>query len=196
MILSWGLFYFLHMALAASKIKRILKAKWPEHYKWYRLFYSILSMLLFIAILVQAIFFPVEQVYSTKQFGQYAGYMIATAGVIILMRSLKQVSIKSCRGLLPEKISESSMELVTTGMYSQVRHPLYFGLLLVFAGYFLVSGTVGALIHLGCLIVYLPFGIYFEEKNLISQFGVRYREYQKEVPAIFPKMYKNSDSAP
>jgi protein-S-isoprenylcysteine O-methyltransferase Ste14 len=177
MVLSWGLFYFLHTTLAASKLKRILKAKWLECYKWYRLIYSILSTLLFLAILVQAIFLPVELVFPTKQFGQYAGYMIATAGVIILMRTLKQVSLKSFPGLLPEEILESTPELVTTGMYSQVRHPLYFGLLVVFAGYFLVSGTMGALIHLGWLIVYLPIGIYFEEKNLISFFGVRYREF-------------------
>ncbi|MBA4301210.1 MAG: protein-S-isoprenylcysteine methyltransferase [Cyclobacterium sp.] len=190
MVLSWGLFYFLHTALAASKLKRILKAKWPEGYKWYRLFYSILSTLLFLAILVQAIFLPVELVYPATQFGQYAGYMIATAGVIILMRSLKQVSMKSFPEILPEKISKSNSELITSGMYSQVRHPLYFGLLLVFAGYFLVSGTMGALIHLGCLILYLPLGIYFEEKNLISHYGERYREYQKEVPPFFPKIHK------
>jgi methanethiol S-methyltransferase len=190
MVLSWGLFYFLHTGLAASKLKRILKAKWPERYKWYRLFYSVFSTLLFFTILVQAIFLPVALIYPTKPFGQYAGYMIATAGVIILMRSLNQVSMRSFLGLIPEEISESNQELVTSGLYSQVRHPLYFGLLLVFTGYFLVAGTMGALIHLSCLIVYLPVGIYFEEKNLTSLFGQRYREYQKEVPAFFPRIQK------
>ena len=57
-------------------------------------------------------------------------------------------------------------------------------------GIFLVSGTMGSLIHLGCLILYLPLGIYFEEKNLISLYGERYREYKKEVPPFFPKIHK------
>lgn len=190
LVLSWGLFYFLHSALAASKLKRNLKAKWPDSNKRYRLFYTVLSSLLSLAILVQAIFLPVELVYPTAKFGQYAGYMIATAGVIILMRSMKQISVKSFWGFTPEGVKDSDSELVTTGIYSQIRHPLYFGLLMVFVGYFFVSGTMGALIHLGCLIVYLPIGIYYEEKNLLSLYGKRYREYQAEVPAFFPKIHK------
>lgn len=190
LILSWVLFYFLHSALAASKLKRILKAKWPETYKWYRLFYSVLSTILFLGILLQALFLPLNAVYSPGQFSQYAGYMVATAGVIVFLKSIKEISLKSFLGLGPAKHEESDPELVISGIYSQIRHPLYFGLLAIFLGYFLVSGTVGALIHLACLVGYLPFGIYFEEKNLITIFGEDYRDYQKEVPSFFPKIHK------
>lgn len=190
MILSWGIFYFIHTALAASKLKRILESKWPSSYKWYRLFYSILASILFVGILIQAIFLPVEAVYFPGSFSQYAGYMVATGGVIVLLRSIKLISLGSFLGLRAEKIDRNKSELVVSGIYSQIRHPLYFGLLAIFLGYFLVSGTIGALIHLGCLIIYLPIGIYFEEKNLVSFFGESYREYQKEVPAFFPRIHK------
>jgi protein-S-isoprenylcysteine O-methyltransferase Ste14 len=116
--------------------------------------------------------------------------MIATAGVIVLLRSLKEVSIKSFLGIKQDKSAGSVPELVISGIYSQIRHPLYLGLVAVFFGYFLVSGTVGALIHLGCLITYLPLGIYFEEKNLIAFFGENYREYRREVPAFLPRIHK------
>lgn len=190
LVLSWALFYFLHSALAASKLKRILKAKWPETYKWYRLFYSVFSTILFLGILLQALFLPIQVIYSPGQFSQYAGYMVATAGVIVFLKSMKEISLKSFLGFGPAKLEESDPELVISGIYSQIRHPLYFGLLAIFMGYFLVSGTVGALIHLACLVGYLPLGIYFEEKNLISIFGENYREYQKEVPSFFPKIHK------
>lgn len=190
LVLSWGLFYILHTALAASKLKRILEAKWPRRYKWYRLFYSILASVLFLGILIQSIFLPVESIFSPSSFGQYAGYLIATAGVIVLMRSIKQIPLASFLGIKPEQELKVNSELILTGIYSQIRHPLYFGLVLIFGGYFLVAGTVGAGIHLGCLIAYLPFGIYFEEKNLIAQFGDSYRRYQNEVPAFFPKIHK------
>ncbi len=188
LVLSWGLFYFLHTALAASKLKRILEAKWPGLYNWYRLFYTVLSTLLFLGIVIQALFLPVENLFSPDQFSQYAGYLIASAGVMIAIKSVKEISMRSFLGL---RIAENQeVELNTSGMYSQVRHPLYLGLVFIFLGYFLVSGTVGSLIHLACLIGYLPIGICFEEKNLISIFGDRYKSYQQEVPAFFPKIHK------
>lgn len=190
MVLSWGLFYFLHTSLAASKLKRILESKWPHHYKWYRLFYSILSTILFLGILIQAMLLPAISVFYTNPFSQYAGYMVATAGVIVLLRSAKQISLGSFLGVRSASKNLQKSELVISGIYSQVRHPLYVGLLGIFLGFFLVSGTVGALIHLGCLIGYLPIGIYFEEKNLIAEYGGAYRQYQKEVPSFFPKIHK------
>ena len=191
MVLSWSLFYFLHSALAASKLKRILESKWPVPYKWYRLFYSVLSSILFIGILIQAVFLPVKSVFVPGSFGQYTGYMVATAGVIVLLRSAKQISLGSFLGIRPASKSSHNPQLVVSGIYSRIRHPLYLGLVGIFLGYFMVSGTVGALIHLGCLIVYLPFGIYYEEKNLIAEYGDAYSQYQKEVPPFFPKINKS-----
>lgn len=188
--LSWVLFYTLHTTLAASKLKRILKAKWPSAYKWYSLFYSALATVLFLGILLQTLFLPVQQIYLPSQFSQYAGYMIATAGVIVLLKSIKEIPMMTFLGFKPTEGEESRPELVISGIYSQIRHPLYFGLLVIFLGYFLVSGTLGALIHLVCLVLYLPIGIYFEEKNLVDVFGEDYREYQKEVPSFFPKIHK------
>ncbi len=190
MALSWACFYVLHSALAASKLKRILEAKRPRYYKWYRLFYSILSTVLFLGILLQALFLPVQAVYSPGRFGQYAGYLIASAGVMIFLKSLREISLPSFLGLIPSPPFTTAPNLIVSGIYSQVRHPLYLGILVIFIGYFLVSGTLGALIHLGCLVAYLPVGIYFEEKNLVSIFGKSYLAYQREVPVFFPGLPK------
>jgi protein-S-isoprenylcysteine O-methyltransferase Ste14 len=190
MVLSWGLFYALHTLLAASKLKRILEARWPGVYNWYRLFYTLLATVLFLGLLIQALFLPKTLVFLPGQFGEYAGYMIATAGVMIVLKSVKEIRLGSFLGVKKPEKEESDQPLVATGWYAQVRHPLYLGLLLIFSGYFLVSGTQGALIHLACLIVYLPIGIYFEEKNLIATYGDEYRIYRREVPAFFPKLIK------
>ena len=78
------------------------------------------------------------------------------------------------------------MDLITTGLYSKIRHPFYAAMILIFLGYFLFSGSLSAAIHLGILLLYLPIGIYFEEKNLAVQFGEAYQEYKNSVPAIIP----------
>ena len=185
MFLSWAFFYSLHTALASGKLKRFLEAKWPQEMKWYRLFYSIVSTLLFIGILVQALFLPFQSLLKNSPLLLYAGYMIATLGVLLMSRSLKEISFSSFLGFAGKK-EEPTDSLIIQGIYSRMRHPLYLGLILIFLGYFLVSGTVGAAIHLGCLLMYLPFGIYYEEKNLVKKFGRAYESYQKAVPAILP----------
>ena len=175
MILSWVLFYSLHTALASGKLKRFLEARWPQEMKWYRLFYTLFSTLLFIGILVQALFLPNQQLLKTSPYLSYAGYMLATLGVVLTSRSLKEISFSSFLGLSRKDI-KSTETLVIRGIYGKMS----------FLGYFLVSGTVGALIHLSCLAVYLPFGIYYEEKNLLKKYGSAYSDYPKSVPAIFP----------
>ena len=185
MILSWIVFYSLHTLLASSKLKRILEAKWPIQMKSYRLFYSILSSLLFFGILVQGLFLPFHPLVLPTAFLTYLGYLLSGLGVIIISRSMKEISFTSFLGLsTPRK--DTFDKLIDHGIYSWMRHPLYLGLVLIFIGYFMVSTTIGSLIHLVCLVIYLPIGIYFEEKNLLEKFGVTYENYQKKVPAIFP----------
>lgn len=185
--LSWIIFYTLHSLLAASKLKRILEVKWGEAYKWYRLVYTLISLVLFFGIMVQAVLIPPSRLIPKSELTNYLGYMLAGLGTIIATKSSKNYSIKRFLGISPS-VNESE-ELVTTGLYSKMRHPLYSGLLLIFLGYFLFAGTISSAVHLGCLLLYLPFGIYFEEKNLVVQFGEAYQNYKSEVPALIPKFW-------
>jgi methanethiol S-methyltransferase len=185
MALSWAVFYFLHSVLAASKLKRILMEKLGNHYKWYRLSYTILSILLFTGIFFQALFLPQIQLWPSSPMLNWVGYIVATLGVIIISRSLKEIRVIEFLGLSQIEKKEN-LKLETGGIYSKMRHPMYLGIFLIFLGYFMVSGSLAALVHLVCLVVYLPFGIHFEEKNLIVLFGESYQTYQSQVPAFFP----------
>ncbi|WP_296702231.1 isoprenylcysteine carboxylmethyltransferase family protein [Algoriphagus sp.] len=187
LILSWSIFYFTHSFLASAKLKRILKGRMKDGFKWYRFSYTIFSSLFFLVIMVQSILIPPNRFLPQTTLMTYLGYMIAAFGTIILVKSTKQIQMKEFLGL--EK-AEESPKLIQTGLYARVRHPLYLGLLMIFLGYVLVSAQYTALIHFLCLILYLPFGIYFEEKNLIGLFGEKYKEYQKQVPTLFPRWGK------
>lgn len=185
--LCWIIFYTLHTLLAASKLKRILEVKLGNSYKWYRLIYTLISLLLFFGIIVQAVLIPKTILIPKGDLTDYLGYMLAGFGTIIATKSSKNYSIKRFLGINPSL--KESEELITTGLYSKVRHPLYAGLVLIFLGYFLFAGTISSAVHLGCLLLYLPFGIYFEEKNLEFQFGEAYQQYKSEVPALIPKYW-------
>jgi protein-S-isoprenylcysteine O-methyltransferase Ste14 len=78
-------------------------------------------------------------------------------------------------------------ELVRRGPYALVRHPVYTGLALHFAGACLATGNL--LLIVGTLLVSYP-AFYLraraEERLLRDRFGAEYEKYAREVPMLVP----------
>jgi protein-S-isoprenylcysteine O-methyltransferase Ste14 len=77
-------------------------------------------------------------------------------------------------------------ELVTSGPYGVVRHPIYTGLLLGVVGLAIAHGEWRSL--LGVVIVALAFWrkLRIEESWMLEQFGDVYRSYRQRVAALIP----------
>ena len=92
---------------------------------------------------------------------------------------LQQVFARLTQRAMPET------QFKTPLLYRYVRHPLYVGLLLSF--WAVPVMTAGRLLFaLGCS-VYILIGIGFEERDLVAQFGERYRRYRAEVGMLLPR---------
>ena len=76
------------------------------------------------------------------------------------------------------------MPITVTGPYRWVRHPLYFFMILMI--WSCPDLTRDRLLFNLLWTVWIVIGSYFEEKDLIVEFGDAYREYQKRVPMLVP----------
>jgi len=76
--------------------------------------------------------------------------------------------------------------VVTTGVYSIVRHPQYFGGLLAHIGFsFLLSGLY-SLLATPLVIAVIYIISWKEEKELIKEFSQEYEDYRSKVPMMIP----------
>ena len=74
----------------------------------------------------------------------------------------------------------------TPFLYRAVRHPLYLGMLLGF--WSVPVMTAGRLLFAVGFSVYVLIGIAFEERDLVRQFGDRYRRYREQVGMLLPRV--------
>ncbi len=108
------------------------------------------------------------------------GYAVQAAGVIVTFvgaRALDVLDLAGVRQVL--RSSTRHAVLKTDGVYGLVRHPLYFGWILLVFGEPDMTGTrlVFAVISTFYLVVAIP----FEERSLIETFGPDYASYQRKV---------------
>lgn len=142
--------------------------------------WTILSILFTIFIL------KINQQYlSGMKIPHISGLELKVAGMIIIIPGII-IFIKS---IIDFNTAYKVNRLVTSGVYSIFRHPLYASIIL-----FIVPGMVLILQYV--LVITVPIVMYIlcrlllpiEERKLKKSFGNEYLEYKKRVNAIFPKI--------
>lgn len=81
---------------------------------------------------------------------------------------------------------KSGHELIRTGPYSLVRHPIYTGALLAMFGTALAIGELRGLLAFAILLVSFHRKLRIEERWLTELFGDQYHRYRTEVNALLP----------
>ena len=84
-------------------------------------------------------------------------------------------------------IPKDNGTLVTHGIYSRVRHPIYFGLLVMSLGVMLDAGYWPQIIVVMLLYVLLGNKADFEESMLRERYA-EYKKYSERTPRFFPRL--------
>ncbi|MFC1487521.1 methyltransferase family protein [Thermoproteota archaeon] len=119
--------------------------------------------------------------FSTPLLNLSISILLVSLGAWFGIKGVKQTTLKVAETHRTEKI-------VTTGVYSIVRHPQYFGGLWAHVGVsFLLSACYSLLVTpLVVILVYLVSKK--EEDELIREFGNEYKKYRKKVPMFIPRI--------
>ncbi|MFB2875463.1 methyltransferase family protein [Floridanema aerugineum] len=113
-------------------------------------------------------------------------------GMIILVSAIaiNQLAIRTLKGLFDCITIKPNHHLVTTGIYSQVRHPVYLSYVLFLVGYCtILQSFVSLVISVVSCTIWVKNRINIEEKMLIEKFGDRYQAYQHKTKKIIPFIY-------
>ena len=105
--------------------------------------------------------------------GQVIGVVLAVLGFVIFTLALVTLG-DSWRLGIDEK---TPGELITRGIYSISRNPVYIFFALYFLGTFLINGAVIFLLFTGLVVFNLHYQILGEEKFLQRRYGQKYRDY-------------------
>jgi protein-S-isoprenylcysteine O-methyltransferase Ste14 len=116
----------------------------------------------------------------------YIGLILIIIGGIITIVSRIQLGIFGT----PVLVVEEEHQLINTGLYKYLRHPMYSGGILMMIGTFL--GFRGLITTISFMVLYFLLVIKRmdrEEQMLISAFGENYSNYMKQTKRIIPFIY-------
>ncbi|MGR3812125.1 methyltransferase family protein [Jiulongibacter sp. NS-SX5] len=188
--IGWFGYGLIHSALASGVVKNSLKPAIEKTGIRYRLFYVILACiiplpLIWVHMTSDALWIW-PQVYGLRLFGG----LIAGLGLALLRKAFSSYDSRLFFGL--SNTEDDSESLKTSGLLSQMRHPLYTATLMILWGWLIFSPTYQNLSLASSLTIYILIGIKWEEKKLIKQYGEAYREYMEKTPMLIPKFGSKS----
>lgn len=108
--------------------------------------------------------------------------------LIVLVLGMLQLN----DNLSPFPSPKSNSELVQTGLYKFIRHPIYTGILIAFLAFGFYSTSLFRILITLILYILFHFKSKFEEEQLRERYP-EYANYQKETGRFFPVLFPKND---
>jgi protein-S-isoprenylcysteine O-methyltransferase Ste14 len=190
-ILAVAVYGALHSLMASRWAKNgVRRAFGPASDRWYRLAFNLLGGLLFIPVLIVVALFPGPVLYRLGLPWIVLAVFVQLVSLVTIAVGVVQSDAMHFLGLrqLLEAERGAPPQLVVSGLYRWVRHPLYTaGLAFIWFTPWMTTSVLAMDI---ALTVYILIGSEFEERRLRSEFGQAYADYQRRVPRLIPRPWR------
>ncbi|MFC1678921.1 methyltransferase family protein [Elusimicrobiota bacterium] len=199
---AWVLWCALHSGMISLTATDLLKKKFGSRYRFYRLFFNLISVLTLIPVIVYTeslrggvLFESTGPARACQAALLLAGIALFIAGArhydLLQLLGFRQIMTGAAHGTLTE-----SGKIDTSGIMGVTRHPWYLGALLLIWSNWMRDYEPAALTVIAVLTAYLVIGTILEERKLVVELGDDYRRYQKRVSMLFPFRFLNSKLTP
>ena len=176
----------LHSLLAGTWAKRRAERTLGRRAKrWYRLFFTLFAAATFSPLLYLLYLFPGEVLYIVPSPWRWLMIAGQVAAALIFAKTFLAMRPLQFLGIRPED-GEGGGELIVQGVYCRVRNPLFLLALIFLWLSPIMTENLLALYLLATVYFYL--GSVHEERTLAEKFGDAYRDYQRGVPRIVPRL--------
>jgi protein-S-isoprenylcysteine O-methyltransferase Ste14 len=128
--------------------------------------------------------------YKLPNWAGWAGVIVLAGALLVFWRAHVDLGLNWSPTL---EIREKH-ELITSGIYRFVRHPMYASQWLwVVAQPLLLQNWIAGWLNLVVFAVFYVVRVSAEEQMMIDRFGDAYRQYRQKVGAVIPKAVRGQD---
>jgi len=196
-ILLWDgllsiLFFVQHSGMIRTSFRTRLAPIIPPHY--HPATYAIASGIALAAFVL--LWQPSQTVlYQAEGMLRLLARAISILAILGFVGGVRALRSFDTFGLVPIKVHLRGKQLrppnfIVRGPYLWIRHPLYFFMIVLIWSTPDVSSD--RLLFNVLWTLWIVVGSYLEERDLVAEFGERYRHYQKTVPMLFPRRFPRS----
>jgi len=146
--------------------------------------YVLIQGFLFVVIVFSSAFERKYLIHPYNKFISYIGIVLVFTGVLLFLTALINFGQK----ITPNPVPKETYELRTTGLYSIVRHPMYFSFLILFTGAPLYFNAYFSLVWIIMLFIFFVSKTKLEERYLSEKFP-EYKQYQLTTKRLIPSVY-------
>lgn len=135
-------------------------------------------------ILFASYLFEVKKLrFELPEIFDYIMLPLMATGIAVILISLFQLN----KNLSPFPTPKENSELITTGLFSKIRHPIYSGILLLAFSFALYQNSGFKILISFFLLILFYFKTGYEEKQLSLKFP-EYKNYKSNAGRFFPKI--------
>jgi len=182
---SGVLFALLHSVLATNCCKKIFVNKnFLIHH--YRLLYVIVSLITTFLRATYVRSLPDVALFQLAEGWKWLFIGMQIIGLLVLYASVRPIDLFVFLGV--RAFPEGLDPFIEKGIYCYIRHPMYFGIMIIL--FSMPQQSVNSLTFYFIISLYLVLGSKFEERRL-RQAHPEYADYCRRVPAFIPQLLGN-----